>query len=51
MVAAATPGFPTKIDSRVLQTSQELEEFPFIVDYNAGRPIGLGPSFDLLPDT
>jgi hypothetical protein len=44
MVFASTTGFPTEIDSRVLQTSQELEEFPFLLDYNAGRPIGLGRS-------
>jgi len=42
MVSASTPGFPTEIDSRVLQTSEELIEFPFIEDYNSGRPIGLG---------
>ncbi|KAL9714603.1 hypothetical protein Ac2012v2_001260 [Leucoagaricus gongylophorus] len=41
MVSASTPGFPTEIDSRVLQTSGELIEFPFIEDYNSGRPIGL----------
>jgi len=42
MVGVSTAGFPTEIDSRVLQTSKELTEFPFINDYNSGRPVGLG---------
>ncbi|KAF9444152.1 GMC oxidoreductase [Macrolepiota fuliginosa MF-IS2] len=40
-IGVSTAGYPTKIDSRVLQTTQELEEFPFLSDYNGGRPIGL----------
>lgn len=42
MVGVSTAGFPTEIDSRVLQTGKELTEFPFINDYNSGRPVGLG---------
>ncbi|KAJ7773871.1 aryl-alcohol oxidase-like protein [Mycena metata] len=35
-------GFPSPIDSRVFQTTTELEEFPFNLDYNSGLPIGVG---------
>ncbi|KAJ7151935.1 alcohol oxidase [Mycena filopes] len=35
-------GFPTPIDSRVFQTSAELEEFRFQLDYNSGSPLGVG---------
>ncbi|KXN87032.1 Oxygen-dependent choline dehydrogenase [Leucoagaricus sp. SymC.cos] len=41
IVGISSPGFPAEIDSRVLQTTKQLDEFPFIIDYNAGRPIGL----------
>lgn len=43
MTSVSLPGFPLSIDSRVLQASQELAQgFPFIEDYNGGKPIGLG---------
>ncbi|KAJ7041525.1 alcohol oxidase [Mycena alexandri] len=35
-------GFPSPIDSRVFQTTAELEEFPFNLDFNSGLPIGVG---------
>ncbi|KAJ6457713.1 alcohol oxidase [Mycena sanguinolenta] len=36
------PRFPTVIDSRVIQTTTELEEFPFNLDMNSGYPLGIG---------
>ncbi|KAF8875348.1 alcohol oxidase [Gymnopilus junonius] len=35
-------GFPQPIDSRVIETTQQLAEFPFNVDYNSGSPVGVG---------
>ncbi|KIJ49389.1 GMC oxidoreductase [Sphaerobolus stellatus SS14] len=36
-------GFPSPIDSMVIQTTQQLpEEFPFNLDTNSGKPLGLG---------
>jgi hypothetical protein len=35
-------GFPQPIDSRVIQTTQQLAEFPFRLDYNSGEHIGIG---------
>jgi len=37
------PGNPTDIDARVLSTTQELaSEFPFNLEMNSGRPLGVG---------
>lgn len=42
-------GNPTPIDSRVIQTTQQLsEEFPFNLDMNSGKPLGVGASFQAL---
>ncbi|KAF7376522.1 Aryl-alcohol oxidase [Mycena sanguinolenta] len=35
-------GFPTVIDSRVIQTTTELAEFPFNLDMNSGYQLGIG---------
>jgi len=36
-------GFPQSIDARVIQTTKELpDEFPFNLDMNSGKPMGLG---------
>ncbi|KAF7376529.1 GMC oxidoreductase [Mycena sanguinolenta] len=35
-------GFPTVIDSRVIQTTTELAEYPFNLDMNSGYPLGIG---------
>ena len=35
-------GFPQAIDSRVIQTTQQVAEFPFRLDYNSGEHIGIG---------
>ncbi|KAJ7686500.1 alcohol oxidase [Mycena rosella] len=35
-------GFPTPIDGRVIQTTNELSEFPFNLDTNSGYPLGIG---------
>ncbi|KAJ6551249.1 alcohol oxidase [Mycena capillaripes] len=36
------PGFPTPIDSRVIETTTQLAEYPFNVDMNSGYPLGIG---------
>ncbi|KAF8212611.1 alcohol oxidase [Mycena galopus ATCC 62051] len=35
-------GFPTPIDSRVIQTTSQLSGFPFNLDMNSGNPLGIG---------
>ncbi|KAJ7497721.1 alcohol oxidase [Mycena latifolia] len=35
-------GFPRPIDSRVIETTQELAEFPFNLDMNSGNHLGVG---------
>ncbi|KAJ7139326.1 aryl-alcohol oxidase-like protein [Mycena epipterygia] len=35
-------GFPSPIDGRVIQTTQELAEFPFNLDMNSGYQLGIG---------
>ncbi|KAF7376528.1 GMC oxidoreductase [Mycena sanguinolenta] len=35
-------GFPNIIDSRVIQTTTELAQFPFNLDMNSGYPLGIG---------
>ncbi|KAJ7499481.1 aryl-alcohol-oxidase from pleurotus Eryingii [Mycena latifolia] len=35
-------GFPSPIDSRVIQTTQEVSEFPFNLDMSSGTPLGIG---------
>ncbi|KAK0473368.1 aryl-alcohol oxidase precursor [Armillaria novae-zelandiae] len=41
--AVSLPGFPSAIQNRVIQTTQELsEEFPFNLDINSGYQLGVG---------
>jgi hypothetical protein len=35
-------GFAQPIDSRVIQTTQQVAEFPYRLDYNSGEHIGIG---------
>ncbi|KAF5316281.1 hypothetical protein D9619_006817 [Psilocybe cf. subviscida] len=35
-------GFPEPIDGRVIETTKQLAEFPFNVDYNSGNHLGIG---------
>ncbi|XP_006458797.1 hypothetical protein AGABI2DRAFT_177008 [Agaricus bisporus var. bisporus H97] len=43
MIGVSTAGFPANINSRVLQTGEELsDEFPRLEDVNSGKPLGLG---------
>jgi choline dehydrogenase-like flavoprotein len=35
-------GFPEPIDGRVIETTKQLAEFPFNVDYNSGYHLGIG---------
>ncbi|KAJ6494975.1 aryl alcohol oxidase [Mycena vulgaris] len=35
-------GFASPIDSRVIETTQQVSEFPFNLDMNSGNPIGIG---------
>ena len=34
--------WPAPTDSMVIQATKELPEFPFVVDFNAGKPLGFG---------
>lgn len=36
--------WPAPTDSMVIQATKELPEFPFVVDFNAGKPLGFGYS-------
>ncbi|TFK34624.1 aryl-alcohol oxidase-like protein [Crucibulum laeve] len=40
--SVSLPGSPQSIDGRVIQTTQELEEFPFNLDMNSGHHLGIG---------
>ncbi|KAJ7159444.1 alcohol oxidase [Mycena filopes] len=42
MNAVSLAGFPSPIDSRVIQTTKDLPEFKFNIDMNSGTPLGLG---------
>ncbi|KAF4611251.1 hypothetical protein D9613_007240 [Agrocybe pediades] len=35
-------GFPQPIDDRVIETTKQLPEFPFRLDYNSGNHLGIG---------
>ncbi|KAJ7495821.1 aryl-alcohol-oxidase from pleurotus Eryingii [Mycena galericulata] len=35
-------GFPSPVDSRIIETTTELPEFPFNLDMNSGYPLGIG---------
>ena len=34
--------WPAPTDTMVIQATKELPEFPFVVDFNAGKPLGFG---------
>ena len=36
--------FPSPVDKQTIETTKELSEFPFVLDMNAGYPIGIGES-------
>ncbi|KAF7362799.1 Choline dehydrogenase, mitochondrial [Mycena venus] len=40
--AVSLAGFPSPIDSRVIETTTQLEGYPFNLDMNSGFPIGIG---------
>ncbi|KAG6848291.1 hypothetical protein H0H93_001482, partial [Arthromyces matolae] len=43
MNAVSLAGWPQGLDPRVVQTMNQLpQQFPFVLDYNAGNPLGLG---------
>ncbi|KXN85629.1 Choline dehydrogenase, mitochondrial [Leucoagaricus sp. SymC.cos] len=43
MTFVSLPGFPQEIDSMVISTTKQLnQEFPFNLDMNSGKPLGLG---------
>lgn len=45
MTSVSLPGFAQEIDNRVIQTANQLsDEFPFNLDMNSGKPLGLGKS-------
>ncbi|KAJ7083904.1 aryl-alcohol oxidase-like protein [Mycena epipterygia] len=35
-------GFPSPVDSRIIETTTQLAEFPFNLDMNSGSPLGIG---------
>lgn len=43
------PGFPQSIDNMIQEVPSQLPgQFPFLLDMNAGRPLGLGNDLFLL---
>lgn len=43
MMFTSLPGNPNTIDDMVLKVPSQLpDQFPFLLDLNAGRPLGLG---------
>lgn len=36
------PGYSLALDEKVISTTLELEEFPFVLDMNSGSPLGVG---------
>lgn len=40
---------PDAFDARVLQTTKDLKEFPYNIDPNSGRPLGLSAFPSPLP--
>ncbi|KAG6917148.1 hypothetical protein DXG01_003661 [Tephrocybe rancida] len=43
ITSVSLAGFPQSIDSRVIQTTKDLpNDFPFNLDMNSGKPLGLG---------
>ncbi len=43
MLFTSLPGFPQPSDDMVLATSKQLpDDFPYLLDMNSGRPLGLG---------
>jgi hypothetical protein len=47
MTFVSLPGFPQEIDDMVISTAEQLSgEFPFNLDMNSGRPLGLGGLFE-----
>ncbi|OJT08261.1 Pyranose dehydrogenase [Trametes pubescens] len=41
-VLTSLPGNASVLDSRVIQTTSQLSEFPFNLDMNSGNPLGVG---------
>ena len=35
-------GYPSGLDSRIIQTTQEMDEFPYNLDMNSGEQLGIG---------
>lgn len=44
VVGVNLPGFPQGIDDRIIETTKQLPEFPFVQDMNSGDIIGIGNS-------
>ncbi|KAK0192547.1 hypothetical protein F5146DRAFT_1040436 [Armillaria mellea] len=42
VIGVSLPGYPYPFDGRVVNTTQELAEFPYRVDMNSGEHIGIG---------
>lgn len=39
--AVSLNGFPSPVDSRIIETTTQLKEFPFNLDMNSGFPLGI----------
>ena len=35
-------GYPSDLDSRIIRTTQEMDEFPYNLDMNSGEQLGIG---------
>jgi len=35
-------GYPSDLDSRIIRTTQEMDEFPYNLDMNSGKQLGIG---------
>ncbi|KAJ7215763.1 hypothetical protein B0H12DRAFT_1224587 [Mycena haematopus] len=42
MNGVSLSGYPTSIDSRIIETTTQLSGFPFNLDMNSGTPLGIG---------
>ena len=43
-LGVSVQNWPVPSDQRVIRASKESPDFPYVVDFNAGKPLGLGES-------
>ena len=49
VIGVSVPGYPRAIDGRIMNTTEELSEFPYAIDMNSGEHLGVGESNLLSP--